>query len=86
MFWALHPAQTTYMLSSMSPTMLFALTIVVSLVVLALCAVALWRSRRSDKTTKGLENGPRRFNTTMGELRDMREALGANSRQSRQRG
>jgi hypothetical protein len=66
------------MLSSMSRTIIIA-----SAVILVLTLLALWRwivvrlrSRHNDDARTGRDKGPRRFDTTMGELRDLREALG----------
>ena len=59
---------------------MIALAIAVPVLVLLLWCVRQWRFRRDDATTKNIANRPRHFDTTMGELRDMREALGAASK------
>ena len=66
-------------LAVMSSTLTVALAIAVPVLVLLLWCVAQWRSRRDDTTTPDIANHHKRFDTTMGELRDMREALGAAS-------
>ena len=57
-----------------------ALVIAVPVLVLLLWCIAQWRSRRDDATTPDIANRPKQFDTTMGELRDIREALGAASK------
>ena len=52
--------------------------------VVAVVALSWWillrlRTRRSGAADAGGDKGPRRFETTMGELRDLREALGPQS-------
>jgi hypothetical protein len=71
------------MLTAMSWTIILALAVIVSLVLLVLWhwGMGRLRSRQSDPTAADLVDGPRRFDTTMGELRDMREALGTPARQ-----
>ena len=67
----------TYMLTAIGSTTI-ALTVILVLVLLAF-ARWIWlrsRSRRNETATTGRDKGPRRFDTTMGELRDLREALG----------
>lgn len=51
------------------------------LLLLALLALTRWivlrsRARRLEEADGGGDKGARRFDTTMGELRDLREALG----------
>jgi hypothetical protein len=71
------------MLTAMSWTIILALAVIVSLVLLVLWrwGMGRLRSRQGDTTDADLVDGPRRFDTTMGELRDMREALGTTPRQ-----
>ena len=73
-------------LGVMSSTLTVALAIAVPVLVLVLWGVSQWRSRRDDATTPDIANRPRQFDTTMGELRDMREALGAASKHQGRRG
>lgn len=71
------------MLTAMSWTIILALAVIVSLVLWILWrwGMGRLRSRQDDTTTADLADRPRRFDTTMGELRDIREALGTPSRQ-----
>jgi hypothetical protein len=71
------------MLTAMSWTTILALAVMVSLVLWVLWhwGTRRMRSRQDNTTAADLATGPRRFDTTMGELRDMREALGSPSKQ-----
>ena len=63
----------------MSLEVAFAVILVLALLVLCRWIWLRPRSRRNEEESVDRDKGPRRFDTTMGELRDLREALGHTS-------
>jgi hypothetical protein len=76
---ASHRPRSAYILIAMSSMNILSGMAVVAVVALSWWILLRLRSRRGEAADASGDKGPRRFETTMGELRDLREALGPQS-------
>jgi len=72
-------AASAYILITMSSVIALVVILVLALLALSRWLVLRSRARRDEEAGSDGEKGPRHFDTTMGELRDLREALGRTS-------